>query len=99
MKLIYLEALLIETLRCVGFPVASLAYGEDGEIIAITSNSRGYGKTSHKTHAEYKLLNNKKFINHIGKITLLITFPPCSHCLKELNKSKKDLKIKYLFDV
>ena len=99
MKSIYLKALLEETKRCVGFPVSSLAYTEDGNILLTASNSVGCGQTSHKTHAEYKMLNDPKFKNYTGKLTLLITFPPCSHCLAELNNSKKDIKIKYLFDV
>ena len=99
MKSMYLKALLNETLRSVGFPVASLAFGENGEIIVIFSNSKGDSKTNHETHAEYIMSNDIKFINHIGKLTLLITYPPCYHCLAKLNKMNKDLEIKYLFDV
>ena len=99
MKTIYLKALLNETLRSVGFPVTSLAYGKNGNIISIKSNSIGCSETSHKTHAEYLMSIDKKFINHKGKLTILITYPPCSHCLAKLNSMKKDIEIKYLFDV
>ena len=99
MKLSYLEVLLKETRDCVGFPVACLSFNSKGKILSIISNSIGSGKTNHHTHAEWKTFSDDKMKNISGKITLLITYPPCSLCLNDLNELGMDIEIIYLFDI